>query len=128
MRYLRVVPFFVVLVVLLMAGLRPDPVPQAFDQQDKLHHLLGFAAFAFSLRLAFPRWGFVWMMGFAMAVALLIELGQGLLPQRTASGWDMLANMLGVLVGWLCWVVVQRIAAQRGSFRPSGRALIDADS
>ncbi|MBF6623433.1 MAG: VanZ family protein, partial [Pseudomonas stutzeri] len=55
MRFLRFLPFLAVAVVILYAGLKPEPVPQAFDQQDKLHHLLGFAALAFSMRLAFPR-------------------------------------------------------------------------
>ena len=57
MPYMRMLPFLIVLAVVLFNGLKPEPVPQLFDQQDKLHHLLGFAALAFTLRLAFPRVG-----------------------------------------------------------------------
>lgn len=107
MSYLRVLPFMIVLAVVLASGLRPEPVPQLFDQQDKLHHLLGFAALAFTLRLAFARLSFLWGFGFAVAAALLIELAQSLLPHRMASRWDMLANVLGVLLGWGCSLLVQ---------------------
>lgn len=107
MRYLRVLPFLVVLAVILVAGLKPEPVPQMFYQQDKLHHLLGFAALAFTLRLAFPRPHFIWLVAFSLAAALLIEFGQGLLPHRTPSTGDMLANALGVLLGWGFSLLVQ---------------------
>ena len=102
MYVLRVVPFIVVLAVVLISGLKPDPVPQLFDQQDKLHHLLGFAALMFTMRLAFPRWRLFWAVLFSLSAALLIEVAQGLQPHRTASAGDMLANTLGVLLGWGC--------------------------
>ncbi|HCJ29364.1 MAG TPA: VanZ family protein [Pseudomonas sp.] len=102
MNYLRALPFIVVLAVILFSGLRPEPVPQVFDQQDKLHHMLGFAALMFTLRLAFPQWRVFWAIGASLAAALLIEVGQSLLPNRQASPGDMLANTLGVLLGWGC--------------------------
>jgi VanZ family protein len=100
MNNLRYLPFLAVLVVILFTGLRPDPIPQAFDQQDKLHHLLGFAALMFTMRLAFPQWRLLWAVVLSLAAALMIEVAQGLLPSRQASPGDMLANTLGVLVGW----------------------------
>lgn len=107
LQYLRIVPFLVVLAVILCVGLKPEPVPQMFDQQDKLHHLLGFAAFYFTLRLAVPRVHFIWLITVSLAAALLVEYGQSLLPHRTASSGDMLANALGVFMGWACSVLVQ---------------------
>ena len=102
MYVLRVVPFFAVLAVILYSGLKPEPVPQLFDQQDKLHHLLGFAALMFTMRLAFPRWRLLWAVVTSLSAALLIELAQGLHAHRMASVGDMLANTLGVLLGWGC--------------------------
>ncbi|WP_312904573.1 VanZ family protein [Stutzerimonas nitrititolerans] len=99
---LRVVPFIAVLAVILVSGLKPEPVPQIFDQQDKLHHLLGFAALMFTLRLAFPQWRLFWAVLVSLSAALAIEVAQGLQPHRTASAGDMLANTLGVLLGWGC--------------------------
>nr|WP_272888749.1 VanZ family protein [Stutzerimonas stutzeri] len=112
---MRAVPFLIVLAVVLFNGLKPEPVPQLFDQQDKLHHLLGFAALAFTLRLAFPRGSFLWGLLLTVAAALLIEMGQGFLPNRMASRWDMLANVLGVLLGWGCSLLAQGWLRQRFS-------------
>ncbi len=95
-------PFIAVLAVILFSGLKPEPVPQMFEQQDKLHHLLGFAALMFTLRLAFPRWRLFWAVLASLSAALAIEIAQGLQPHRTASVGDMLANTLGVLLGWGC--------------------------
>lgn len=95
-------PFTAVLAVILFSGLKPEPVPQMFEQQDKLHHLLGFAALMFTLRLAFPRWRLFWAVLASLSAALAIEIAQGLQPHRTASVGDMLANTLGVLLGWGC--------------------------
>ena len=102
MNNLRLLPFFAVLAVIVFSGLRPEPIPQVFDQQDKLHHMLGFAALMFSLRLAFSQWHVFWSIAASLAVSALIEVAQSLLPNREASLGDMLANSLGVLLGWGC--------------------------
>lgn len=116
MRVLRFLPLLAVLAVILYAGLRPEPVPQAFDQQDKLHHLLGFAALAFSMRMAFPRLRLFWVVVLCLAMAVLVELGQGYQPHRVASVADMVANALGVAVGVACSLVAQRALVRwRGS-------------
>lgn len=109
MRNWRSLPLLVVAAIILYAGLRPDPVPQAFTQQDKLHHLLGFAALAFSMRLALPRWPIGWMIALCLASAVLIELAQGYQPHRVASLADMVANTLGVGVGAVASVVWRRV-------------------
>jgi VanZ family protein len=107
MRYLRVLPFMAVLAVILFAGWKPEPLPEAVAQQDKAHHLLGFAALAVTARLAFPRAHILWLLAFSLGTGLLIELGQGLQPNRTPSTGDMLANALGVLLGWFCSLRLQ---------------------
>ncbi len=113
MPYLRVLPFLIVLAVVLFAGLKPEPVPLLFSQQDKLHHMMGFAALVFTLRLAFPRLPIFWGVGLTLAAALGIEMAQGMLPHRTASRWDMVANVLGVISGWCCWMLAQGWWRQR---------------
>lgn len=127
MRYLRVLPFLAVLAVILFAGLKPEPLPEAVDQQDKLHHLLGFAALVVASRLAFPRSHFIWLLTLCLGTGLLIELGQGLQPNRTPSTGDMLANALGALLGWVCslllqvWGRVRRYGAAKLEGKTKGR-------
>lgn len=91
--------FIAILAVILFAGLRSEPVPQVFNHQDWLHHAAAFAALVCSARLAFPRAHTLWMALYCLVLALLIELGQSLLPMRTASVGDMIANITGVLIG-----------------------------
>ncbi|WP_448144408.1 VanZ family protein [Pseudomonas silesiensis] len=101
-RILRVLPklaFFVILLVLCFAGMRGEPVPQVFENQDKLHHWAGFFCLTVSAYLAFPRTRLIWLLIWPLVGAMLIELEQSLLPLRTASLGDMVANALGVLCG-----------------------------
>ncbi|WP_236614319.1 VanZ family protein [Stutzerimonas azotifigens] len=109
MQSLRIIPFLAVLAIILFTGLKPEPVPQVFDQQDKLHHLLGFAALAFSVRLAFPSLRLLWTVALCLAAAIMIELAQGYQPHRDASVADMVANTLGVAVGCVCLSVGRRL-------------------
>lgn len=99
-----------VVVALLLSGLSPVPVPVAFDHQDKLYHVLGFAVLVLSGRLAFPRMRRVPLAAACVALAILIELVQGLMSGRSASGADMLANLLGMALGFLCagWAIRAR--------------------
>ena len=114
---MRCVPFALVCAALLWVGLNPEPVPQVFAQQDKLHHALGFFAFAVTLKLAFPGLGVVRLVAVGAAAALLIEVGQGFLPARTASLADMAANLIGVLLGGACARAVDATSALAGSHR-----------
>lgn len=97
--WLRGLVFAAVTVILLFAGLRAQPIPELFAEEDKIHHWIGFLVFACSCRLAFPNVKFVWTALGCLLTGVLIELAQGLMPLRTASPYDMLANSIGVLMG-----------------------------
>ncbi|VVO03105.1 VanZ family protein [Pseudomonas fluorescens] len=101
-RILRVLPklaFFVILLVLCFAGMRGEPVPQIYENQDKLHHWAGFFCLTVSAFLAFPGTRLIWLLLLPLLGSMLIELEQSLMPLRTASLGDMVANALGVLCG-----------------------------
>ena len=123
MRCLRVLPFVVVMAVILFAGLKPEPVPQLFAQQDKLHHVLGFAALAFTLHLAAPRLQFVWILLISVAIASMVEFGQGFSLNRTASIADMQANFGGVLLGWVFSILVDALVVIKSTHKD----LLDLD-
>ena len=109
-RILRVLPklaFFVILLVLCFAGMRGEPVPQVFENQDKLHHWVGFFCLTVSAFFAFPRTRLIWLLLWPMLGSMLIELEQSLMPLRTASLGDMVANALGVLCGMVVVLVVR---------------------
>ncbi len=97
--WLRLLFFIVLSAILLTAGLRSQPIPEAFVQEDKLHHLIGFLALSFSCRLAFQRAKLHWIALGCFLTGILIEYVQELMPLRTASVYDALANAIGVLIG-----------------------------
>ncbi|MEX5686823.1 teicoplanin resistance protein VanZ [Pseudomonas silesiensis] len=88
-----------ILLVLCFAGMRGEPVPQVFENQDKLHHLAGFACLTVSAFFAFPGTRLIWLLVWPLVGSMLIELEQSLMPLRTASLGDMVANALGFLCG-----------------------------
>lgn len=97
--WLRALLFLAVCAGLLFTGLHNRPIPQVFAQEDKLHHFIGFFALAFSCRLAFLHIRLVWLAIGCVLAGLLIEYAQALLPLRTASFYDALANTAGVTLG-----------------------------
>lgn len=66
---------------------------------DKLAHLLGYAALAGLLRLAWPQrgHGLLWLLAFLYGV--MIECLQSLLPWRGFEWLDMVANGVGAALG-----------------------------
>jgi VanZ family protein len=105
MRALPKLAFFVILLVLCFAGMRGEPVPQVFENQDKLHHWAGFACLTVSAFLAFPRTRLIWLLLLPLAGSMLIELEQSFMPLRSASWGDMAANATGVTCGMLVILV-----------------------
>ena len=104
--WLRALLFLAVCAGLLFTGLRTRPIPQLFAQEDKLHHFIGFFALSFSCRLAFLHIRLLWLAIGCVLAGLLIEYAQALIPLRTASLYDALANTAGVALGlsvaWCC--------------------------
>lgn len=88
----------VVLVVYFSLAPHP-PEPLSFDNADKLEHLLAYALLSLWLNQLY--------LSRVLVVVALIALGVGL---EYVQGWtgyrmfdvlDMLANSVGVLIGWL---------------------------
>lgn len=98
MRYRILVPA-AVLLVLLLFGLACGPLPEILPQQDKLLHLLGFAALAWSTRMAMPGLAPRTVVAACLALAALIELGQLFQPQHVASLADLAAGLAGACLG-----------------------------
>lgn len=97
----------------LVTGLHDKPIPQVFQHQDLLHHGVAFAALAFTACLAFSR-RYGWLaIVLSLVVAGGIELGQYLLPRRTASALDMLADVLGIIIGGGLWVGISSRLGRR---------------
>ncbi|PKH07293.1 VanZ family protein [Moritella sp. Urea-trap-13] len=62
---------------------------------DKLNHLIAFASLALLFDYSFPNRTitlFMTLLGFG----IFIEFIQGMIPSRTTSYWDILADLIGI--------------------------------
>ena len=84
----------------LVLALLPAP-PRLFTTGwDKSNHLLAFSVMAWLGLRAFPR-RVLWVLAGLLAYGVLIEILQSFTPTRSAEWLDLLADALGILVGWL---------------------------
>lgn len=99
--------------VLLYGLFRPTPPPDVFANSDKVGHVLIFFAVSLSGRLSWvtiPDW-LHWPLWALLAMAL--EYLQGLAqPLRIFSIEDAYANVAGVLLGLLGWLVIRLYLAR----------------
>ena len=103
---MRLLPLALALCALLWVGLGADPIAKSFPGQDKVYHFVGFFVLALTLRLAFPRLALAWFLGVGIGTAVAIEAVQFFMVDRDASLGDMIANVAGIVVGWLAsrWI------------------------
>ncbi len=74
------------------------PQPPSFLSWDKADHLIAYGALMYWFAQAFVRhWRWP---AFLIGLGLLLEVLQGLGGVRSLDGFDMLANTLGVFVGY----------------------------
>ena len=103
-----------------MPGPRVDI--QIFPHADKVAHAMEFGALALALVRALvntTRWQ-PWLVvglsvAFAAAYGVLDEYHQSFVPGRDADAWDVMADMVGGMMGCGVWYAAQR-------FRSRGRA------
>lgn len=95
----RAMPAVGVALVLAAFAWHPAGLPEAFAHQDKLAHLLGFAALACALRLGLPHLSLQEHAGALLLAAAAIELGQTFIPARVGTMGDLLADGVGGVFG-----------------------------
>lgn len=120
---LRSVIFSLCAAALLYGLFRETPPPKLFDQSDKFGHLVGFAAMAFIAIWTIPRKYIPLFMIGLLALACSAEfLQEWLLPHRHFSLKDMYANLTGIaiiLLPWLVWRVSRHLFLDSSKSQPS---------
>ncbi len=111
----------IVLVVISHLATTPRSYPVVEDLNDKVSHILAFAALAFLSDFSFPARKFmpatvVWLMGYG----LLIEVVQYFLPYRTASVLDWIADAIGIALYAAAIPILKRtpVLRERWNHRP----------
>jgi VanZ family protein len=83
---------------------------------DKIFHGLVFAVLGGLLRRAAPAAGpgSLLVLGGGIAYGAFTEVGQAFVPGRSADSLDLLADVLGLLLGWtLAALAASRLATRR---------------
>ena len=102
--------FGICLIAVLGLSLLPNDAARLSTGWDKSNHVLAFAVLAILGRLGWPRAPVPIFVGLA-SFALLIELLQGLTTYRRADGMDVVADIVGLVVG----AALYRVMAARRS-------------
>lgn len=93
---------------LLYGLLRPESPPDFFDHSDKLLHVLAFSGLACLTRIAYPMFSGIVLWLILMVLAPSLEALQAVFqPHRVFSVGDVVANVTGVLLGFLLAFVCQ---------------------
>lgn len=107
--------FWLCVVAVLVLSLMPPSVQLPSTGWDKTNHLLGFAVLAALGCLAWPSRTTRVLAGL-LAYGALIECLQALTPYRFAEGADLLADALGLALGWaLAFIAKPHLAADQTS-------------
>lgn len=97
--------YSIFLTILLLSPAQDIPVP--IEASDKVAHIAVFFFLTliwllyFKLKSGNEKMKPYWTPFVILIYGIIIEIIQGLLiASRTADGWDILANSVGILVGW----------------------------
>lgn len=100
-----------VLLSVVLSLLPVEQLPREVQFWDKAQHALGFAGLAFLGVLAYARWPLRVLAGLAL-LGLCIEVAQSLTGWRHGDGWDWLADLVGLLMGWQALLLWRWLAAR----------------
>ena len=93
---------WLVIAAIVWFSLTPHPLEANIPEGDKLNHLLGYGilmAWWSQLQLDSSRRLRLAISFIALGIAM--EIAQGFTPTRQPDVFDVLANTIGILLGWL---------------------------
>jgi len=90
---------FILLAIVVLSLIAIDQSMIAFKAIDKVEHLLAWGVVMFWFVSLYPQRALV-LFGILFTLSLGIELAQALTTWRHGSAYDLLANFIGLLLGW----------------------------
>ncbi len=99
-RKLAKITFFIGLMAVIALSLLPHESLPKTGMWDKLNHAVAFGVLAVMGGRGFKGWRSLLMVGVGLvALGAGLELAQSVIPDRTGSVYDGLANFVGVAIG-----------------------------
>ncbi len=99
-RKLAKTAFFIGLMAVIALSLLPQENLPETGMWDKLNHALVYGVLAVLGGFGFKGWRSLLMVGIGLVVlGAGLELAQSVIPDRTGSTYDVLANFVGVAIG-----------------------------
>jgi len=101
--------FWLLLLAVVILSLMSIDTHQILVWQDKVHHLVAYAALFWCLLGAYEKQQNIWFLGILLTIfSGLIEVAQSYTAHRQAELMDLLANGTGILLAALLRVLKQR--------------------
>lgn len=108
---------------IVVLSVTPSNATPLGNVDDKLAHVGAYVVMALlGVPLTSTTRGLQSMVFALVGVGAVIEALQALIPYRSASGWDLVANAMGVLLGALSWAVVMRRRTRPSREKPASGA------
>ena len=98
-----------VLVVAWLSLLPQMPIPQGLHVSDKIGHGLAYAALAFTATALMTPLVKLALGTAVLAFGIAVEIAQGAVPGRTQELADVGANIVGMLLGIVCALLLERL-------------------
>lgn len=102
--------FCLSLIAITWLGFTSEPYPIPSAPSDKINHLLAFMELAILARLGWPMIGHVVPLVVLAGYGYALELGQAITPWRDFSLFDLLADVTGIVAGFVLLAVFLRAA------------------
>lgn len=93
------ISFYLLLAIVTYLSLRARISGIDIQVNDKIGHALAYFALTVNGGLAFGKKRYIHLAVGLFLFGLIIELLQGLVPGRTSSSLDLLANSTGIVIG-----------------------------
>lgn len=105
--------FCLSLMAITWLGFTSEPYPIPSAASDKVNHLLAFMELAILARLGWPSIGHLVPLLVLTGYGIALELGQAITPWRDFSVLDVMADVAGILAGYLLLAAVLKITRTR---------------
>ena len=92
--------FCISIAAITWLGFTSEPYPIPSAASDKVNHLLAFMELTILTRLGWPRLGLLPPLLILTGFGLALELGQSITPWRDFAVSDLLADMIGIVLGY----------------------------